>query len=416
MGAESERASERRARWTLALLTLVYALNFVDRQILAILNEPIQRELGASDAQMGLLTGTAFTLAYTFAGVAVARWADRGPRTTILALGLSLWSAATAAGGFARTYAQLALARIGVGLGEAACTPTAHSLLSDLFAPARRATAIAVYSSGIYFGYFIAYDLGGWLSERYGWRATLAAVGLPGLILALVVQLALHEPDRRTIAAPSASSAFSAVQAFFADRALFHVSLGAGIKSIAGYGLAYWVPTFLGRVHGMGAAEAGAWLGPIFGLGGALGTFGGGWLADRLGARDPRWRMRTAAIATLTALPFLYAFLFAGDAMTALLAYIPASVLGAAYLGPVFALAQDRARPDQRATASAVLLFVINLIGLGLGPWLVGWLNDALASELGPSAIRWSLALVSLTYAWGALHLLAAGRRVSIRR
>jgi predicted MFS family arabinose efflux permease len=282
-------------------------------------------------------------------------------------------------------------------------------MLADLFAPARRATALAVYSSGIYLGYFVAYDFGGWLSERAGWRATLYAVGLPGLVLALVVRFALREPAR-TLAAPR-ETATSAVRAVLAQPAFFHVAIGAGIKSIAGYGLATWVPAFLARVHGMGSAEAGAWLGPIFGLGGALGILGGGGLADRLGRRDPRWRMRCAALATIAALPFLYLFLFAESSSAALLAYAPASILGAMYLGPVFALAQDVVTPERRATASAVLLFLINLIGLGLGPPLVGWLNDRLASMYGDGAIRWSLAIVSLCYLWGAAHLLAAARR-----
>jgi MFS family permease len=189
-----------------------------------------------------------------------------------------------------------------------------------------------------------------------------------------------------------------------------NLALGAGITSIAGWGLSTWVPTFLGRVHHMGPGEAGRWLGPIFGLGGALGTFSGGWLADRLGRRDPRWRMRVAGWATLAALPFLYLFLFVDAPRAALFWYAPATVLASMYLGPVFALTQSLVPADQRATASALLLFLINLIGLGLGPWLVGVLNDAFAAEHGPLAIRWSLAIVAATYVWGALHVLRAAR------
>jgi predicted MFS family arabinose efflux permease len=326
-----------------------------------------------------------------------------------LSLALFVWSALTSASGLARSFVQLALARIGVGVGEAACSPAAHSLLSDLFAPARRATAIALYSVGIYAGTYLAYAVGGWLCEHYDWRTAFVVFGAPGALLALVALVTMREPAREIAGAPPASTADD-LRELLSGAAFRHLALGAGIKSIAGYALLNWVPTFLQRVHAMDSAEAGGWLGPIVGLGGALGTFGGGWLADRLGRRAPRLRLESAAWATVAALPFLYGFLFAPEARTALWAYLPASILGAMYLGPVFAFSQEVARPNQRALASAVLLFLINLIGLGLGPWLVGMLNDALAPSRGALAVRWSLAAVSLTYLWGALHLLRAAR------
>lgn len=404
---ETERVA--RAPWALVLLTLVYALNFADRQLLSAALGQVKAELGASDTQMGWLTGTAFALFYTVAGIPLARLADRGARWRLLALALVAWSAFTSLSGLARSYVQLACARIGVGVGEAACSPCAHSLLADLYVPARRATAIAVYSTGIYIGTYLAYDVGGELCKAYGWRTAFVAFGAPGAVLALVVWLTTREPAREAAAAAPATT-LADLRELLARPAFFHLALGAGIKSIAGYALLGWVPTFLARVHGFDSEQSGRWLGPILGLGGALGTFGGGWLADRLGRTDARRRLGSSALATVAALPFLYAFLYLDDPELALVAYAPAVVLGAMYLGPAFAFAQVEAKPEQRALASAVLLFLINLIGLGLGPWLTGFLNDTFAATQGEHAIRTSLAIVSLTYLWGALHLAHAAR------
>lgn len=404
-----QRDGAGRAPWALVLLTLVYALNFADRQLLSAALGQVKAELGASDTQMGWLTGTAFALFYTVAGIPLARLADRGARWRLLSLALVAWSAFTALSGLARSYVQLAAARIGVGVGEAACSPCAHSLIADLYAPARRATAIAVYSTGIYIGTYLAYDVGGKLCSEYGWRTAFVVFGAPGVVLALVAWLTLREPEREPAAAAPATT-LADLRELLSRPAFFHLALGAGIKSVAGYALLGWVPTFLARVHGFDSARSGDWLGPILGLGGALGTFGGGWLADRLGRTDPRRRLGSAAFATVAALPFLYAFLYLDAPELALAAYAPAVVLGAMYLGPVFAFAQVEAKPEQRALASAVLLFLINLIGLGIGPWLTGFLNDTFAATQGEHAIRTSLALVSLTYLWGALHLAHASR------
>lgn len=411
---DAERAGAGRAPWALALLTLVYALNFADRQLLSAALGQVKAELGASDTQMGWLTGTAFALFYTVAGIPLARLADRGARWRLLSLALVAWSAFTSLSGLARSYVQLACARIGVGVGEAACSPCAHSLLADLYAPARRATAIAMYSTGIYIGTYLAYDVGGELCMAYGWRTAFVAFGAPGALLALVLWLTTREPQREAAAAAPATT-LADLRELLSRPAFFHLALGAGIKSIAGYALLGWVPTFLARVHGFDSEQSGRWLGPILGLGGALGTFGGGWLADRLGRTDARRRLGSSALATVAALPFLYAFLYLDDPQLALVAYAPAVVLGAMYLGPAFAFAQVEAKPEQRALASAVLLFLINLIGLGLGPWLTGFLNDTFAATQGEHAVRTSLAIVSLTYLWGALHLAHAARLSRLR-
>jgi predicted MFS family arabinose efflux permease len=397
------------APWALALLTAIYAFNFADRQLLSIALDDVKRDIGATDAEMGLLTGTAFALFYTFAGIPLARLADRGQRWRLLSLSLVVWSAFTSLSALARSFAHLALARIGVGAGEAACSPCAHSLLSDLYPPARRATAIAVYSTGIYVGTYLAYEVGGRMCKLHGWKTTFVLFGAAGAVLALFGLLAMREPARER-SAPQLGARSLGLAGLLASTSFRHLAFGAGIKSIAGYALLTWIPTFLSRVHGMDSAESGSWLGPVVGLGGALGTFGGGWLADRLGGGDARRRVVTASWATLAATPFLYLFLYLPDPRVALVCYVPAAILGAMYLGPVFTYAQDCARPEQRALASAVLLFAINLIGLGTGPWIVGVLNELLSESQGALAVRTSLAIVSLTYVWGAAHMAYAAR------
>lgn len=407
---EPERAADApRAKVLLALLTAAYVLNFLDRQALAILVQPIQRELGVGDARMGLLLGVSFTLAYTGAGLVVARWLDRAPRLAWLAGGLALWSAMTMLAGAAANFAQLALTRIGVGLGESVCSPAAHSLLADAFAPRRRASAIAVYSSGIYVGITLAFLFGGDLSARLGWRGTLVALGAPGLVLALALLVLARDPGRgrfERVAPPGDERGFFAAFAELGrSRAWREMALGASIKSIAGYALISWSAAYLERVHGLSTRESGAWLGLTNGVGGFCGALLGGLLADRLAARDERWRLRVGALATLASIPFLYAFLFAPSAKLALLANLAGPLLGAMYLGPVFAVGQSLAPPHLRARSSAALLFAINLIGFGVGPWLTGELSEHFAPTHGAASIRTALALVGVSYAWGALHL-----------
>ena len=404
------------ARYALGLLFLVYVFNFVDRQILSILLEPIKQDLGVSDTAMGFLTGIAFALFYTVAGIPIARLADRGSRRTIIAVGLALWSAMTAASGVAASYAQLALARIGVGVGEAACTPPAHALLADYFPPERRATALAIYGMGIHVGILFGFLVGGWMNEMFGWRQAFFVVGLPGVVLAVVVRLTLREPVRGAadgrVDGPTMLAARHALGEVWSLRSLRHMALGAGLHSFAGYGLAAWGPAFLARVHHMRSAEIGTWLGLVTGIGGGLGAVAGGVVADRLGRRDARWTLWVPAIASTVEVPLLLAFLLLPSERAALLLAVPAVLAGAMWLGPVFAATQSLVRPAMRAFTASLLLFVVNLIGLGLGPQVVGLLNDVLAPTYGPSAVRYSLCLVAITNLWAAAHFTWAARTV----
>ncbi len=404
--------------YVLTVIALSNAFNFLDRQILAILLEPIRADLGASDTALGFLSGPAFALFYALAGIPIARWIDRGSRRTIMAAGIALWSVMTAACGMARTLGQLAVARTLVGVGEATQTPAAHSLISDYFAPRHRATALAFNSVGANGGLLVGLALGGWIADAYGWRLAFVTVGLPGLLVALLVRLTVREPLRggtdELPAAPAASGepeeSFAAVaRMLWRLRTYRHAALGASLQALFGYTLISWAPAFMARVHGWSPGEIGLPLGLVLGLGGATGSVLGGTLSDRLGARDPRWYAWLPAITAVSMLPFALLFLHWPGA-GGMLWYLPAVILGNFYPAPSYALAQNLVPPRMRGTSSAVMLLAITVIGLGIGPQLVGVLNDALAPRLGELAIRHSLTLVALVNLWAAGHFLLASR------
>ncbi len=413
-GGAPEDAGRARARYALGLLTVVYVLNFVDRNLLAVLLQPIKEELGISDTALGLLTGFAFALFYTAAGIPIARIADRGSRRRVMAVGIAFWSLATAVSGLARSFGQLALARIAVGAGEASATPAAHSLLSDLFPPERRTRAIAIYGMGANLGILVGLALGGFLQERFGWRVAFAVVGLPGLLVALVVGLTLPEPPRggsEGRADPGELPGLPETLRHLASLPSFrHLCLAAGLYAMAAYGMINWSPTFLVRVHGWSYAEVGTWLGLTIGLGGAAGTYLGGVACDALARRDARWLVWSSALAGTALIPLFAVFALAPDARVALWAFVPVNMLNVVFAAPTYALAQGLAQLRMRALASAIVLFVLNLVGLGLGPTLVGWLNDRLEPRFGQEAIRYSLLLVVCANLWAALHSLLAAR------
>jgi predicted MFS family arabinose efflux permease len=403
-----ERARGNRAWYALGLLFAVYTINLLDRQILSVLLEPIKAELGLSDSALGLLSGIAFALFYSTFGIPIAAWADRGSRRNVIALGLLVWSSATAVCGSARSFPQLFAARMCVGVGEAAGTPPAHSLLSDCFPPRWRARALAIYSMGGNVGIGLGYLAGGVLGDALGWRRTFLVVGLPGIALALLVRFTLREPRRGTIegrtdAAPPPPLLESLCH-LLSLRAYRHICAATALYNVASYAYLAWIPTFLRRIHEMSGTELGVLYGPMLGIAGAIGSLAAGWLADWGARRDLRWLTWVPALAGLGALPFLIGFLWVDDARLAFLAYVPAATLTGMWTGPTYAAVQGLAPLRMRATASALLLFLLNFFGMGLGPWLVGSLNDRLELALGVEAIRYSLALVALAKAWGALH------------
>jgi predicted MFS family arabinose efflux permease len=403
-------------RFALAMLTLVYALNFIDRQILVILQEPIKAEMGLSDAQLGLLSGFAFALIYVTAGIPIAYYADRGNRRNVISLALAVWSGMTAVSGLAQNYGQLLLARIGVGLGEAGGSPPAHSMISDYYPPEQRATALSIYSSGIHLGILLGFLFGGVIAETFGWRTAFMVVGLPGVVFAVILRFSLREPQRgRWESSPASSSqhGLKETMALLGDRPSFwYLALGSAFTAYVAYGNGNFFPSFLIRIHGMGIAEVGVALALVAGVSAAIGTFLGGYLSDKFGTRDPRWYLWIPLIGiALAYLPYLN-MLLTDNTTTGLAVFFFASILNAFFLGPSIAVSHTLVPPGMRALTSAVLFFVINIIGLGLGPFLTGLVSDLLVQTYGDQALRYSMLattqvywLAILMYALGAKHL-----------
>jgi predicted MFS family arabinose efflux permease len=401
-------------RYVLSILVVVYTFNFIDRQILSILLEPIKNELQVSDTALGALSGFAFALFYATLGIPIARLADRSSRRNLIALALAIWSGMTALSGIAQNYWQLLAARIGVAVGEAGCSPPAHSLIADYYPAHQRATALGVYSLGIPFGILFGFIAGGWIEQFFGWRVAFFVVGLPGLALAIIFWLTVREPPRglaegRVVSAeqPSVKEAFNYL---WKKKSFRHLATGGALTAFVGYGLTTWAPSFLSRSHEMSSGEIGTWLGLILGIPGGIGIVLGGVLADRLGSRDTRWYLWIVTVALVLSTPFSLAVFLSPTATGALLFLMLPVMLGNFYQATTFSQTQGLVPLGMRAVAAAVLLFIINIIGLGLGPQAVGIVSDLLKPEYGDDSIRYSLMIFSLVNLWSAWHYYLAGK------
>jgi predicted MFS family arabinose efflux permease len=414
--------SSRYAEYVLWLLTLVYVVNFVDRQILSILLQAIKEDLGLADSQLGLLSGTAFGIFYATLGIPIARVADRWSRKGVVVASLALWSGMTVLCGTASGFATLLLYRIGVGVGEAGCSPPAHSLITDYFPLERRGRALGIFTLGVPAGILVGFLLGGWLEEEIGWRRAFWVVGAPGLLLSLVVWGTLREPSRPTsegrmgeAGAEGGSPALRDVIRFLARHPSFRmISLGAGLYSFVGYSVVNWMPSLLIRSYAMGTQEVGTWLSLIIGVGGCLGTFGGGWLGDRWAVSDPRGRMWLPSAAMAISLPFSFLIYTADTGTDALVWLILPATLGLMWQAPSYGLAQSLATPKTRATASALVLFVTNIIGLALGPAVTGLLSDLLEPRFGVDSLRWAMLAVSTMLGPAAWCFFSASRTMAV--
>ena len=415
MSSASQSDKIYKARhYALGILVVVYTFNFIDRQILSILLEPVKADLGLSDTAMGMLTGFAFAMFYATLGIPIARYADRSNRRNLIALALGIWSFFTALSGMAQNFWHLLVARIGVGVGEAGCSPPAHSMIADYFPAEQRATALGIYSLGIPFGIMFGLFAGGWINEFFGWRVAFFVVGIPGIILALVVRFTLAEPPRGMAEGrvdsgeqPSVSETLSYL---WRKKSFRHMSFAAALTAFVGYGFITWAPAFLIRSFGMGTGEIGTWFGLILGVAGGIGIAGGGYLADKFGAKDPKWYLWTTAIALLVATPFNLLVYFATESSLALLAMIIPVLLGNFYQATTFSQTQGISALRMRAVAAGILLFIINFIGLGFGPQAVGVLSDVLAADYGTESLRYALLICSLVNIWAGYHYFMAGR------
>lgn len=434
-GSKSYRA------YVLGALLLVYTFNFIDRILVGVVQDELKAEFNLSNFQLGILGGPAFALLYTVLGIPIARYAERASRINIVAFGLALWSGATALCGFAGSYVHLLLARVGVGIGEAACTPPSHSALSDYFPPNRRATALAIYSLGIPIGTMLAAFGGGWLVQNYGWRAAFIMLGAPGLLLALIVKLTVREPPRTGVA-PQAPAFGEALKALARKASFWHIAIGGALVSFAGYGSAQYLVSYFVRSFEIGAtlreeiAHGSYAFGIIAGLSAGLGTFLGGFLGDRLQEKHARVLSWLPALGVAIAAPlYVIAFLQTEFAFAFTLLLLP-PIFHYLYLGPMFAVAQGVVEPRMRATAAALLILIVTLIGYGLGPPFVGFMADyftadgianaglttaacaepANAATCGAAAaqgLRLSLIVTTFAMVWACVHFLLAGRSIA---
>jgi MFS transporter, Spinster family, sphingosine-1-phosphate transporter len=415
--------------YLLAILLIILASNGADGWALGIMLEDIKAELLLSDTQLGALSGIAFSLFYAIMGIPIARWADRGNRITIIALTTALWSVMVALCGVAANFAQLLLIRVGVAVGEAGCTPPAHSIISDVFSRAARPRAFAVYMLGAPLSVIIGYFGAGWLNELYGWRATFLMLGIPGLIPAALAWFTLRDPrqaNRREsngaelLSSPTATAPASpqpdlrlVCRTLWHNRTFRHLLLCFSVVYFFGTGISQWQPTFFVRTYGLKTGELGTWFALIYGLGGLLGTIWGGIWASRYAANEERLQLRIMAVA-FGCFGLVSAFIYLASNYYFALALMAAGyvVLAMTY-GPLFATIQTLVPERMRAMSIAIVYFFANLVGMGLGPLAVGALSDALRPSLGEDSLRYALLVMCPGYFWCAWHLWRGSRSVA---
>lgn len=404
-------------RYTLVVLTVVYVFNFVDRQILAILLPSIRDEFLVNDTVLGFLAGTAFAIFYATLGVPIALLADRWNRRNLIAIALTIWSGMTALSGMVANIWQLSLARVGVGIGEAGCSPPAHSMISDLYPPEQRSTAMGFYTLGISTGIMLAYLAGGWVVQNIGWRAAFFIVGVPGLLLAVVVRFTLTEPTRGASESRHDSGVYPPVLTVFrfllARRSFIHMAVAAGLSAFVGYAVISFFPSFLDRSFDMDRATIGKWLGLILGIAGGVGFFGGGFLADHFGRSKRRNALWLIAAMMLVTGAFDVAVFLAPSAAWTLMIFIVPAATSNIYLAPVLAQTQSLVGLRMRGVASALMLLILNMIGLGLGPLAVGFVSDLLAPQFADESMRYSLLIIcAVLLPWAAWHYYLAGKSI----
>ena len=403
---------QRRASLVLAILLIAYIFNFLDRQILGILAGPIIADLKLTDAEFGAIGGLAFAMLYSLLGIPLALLADKTRRSWVIAGSLALWSAFTALCGAAASFGQLFLCRLGVGVGEAGGVAPSYALIADYYPPQRRARALAIFSLGIPLGLALGTLIGAYLAAWVNWRAAFIAMGIAGILLAPIMLLIVRDRPRQ--ASPDARPIrLTATFAIVARKPSFWLmALASSCSSLAGYGLALWTPSVLERSFGLGLIERGQFLASLFLIGGTAGVFAGGWLADRLGQADRRWYAWLPAIAWAITVPTFAFGLLSADPWAAWFLLLVPNALNIFWLGPVTTAVQHLAPQPMRSTASASFLLINNLIGLGVGPTLIGALSTAFNSRFGTEALRYASVSVVGFYVLATILMLFAARGI----
>jgi MFS family permease len=400
------------------MLTLVYTLNFIDRNLIVLLLEPIKQDLQLSDTQLGFLTGIAFGIFYAILGLPIARLADRGDRATITSIAIGLWGITVMACVAVTNFSQMVLARMAAAVGEAGCMPPTYSLLGDYYSvPAERIRAMSVYWLGAPLSALISFILGGWLNERYGWRVTFFVMGLPALLVAVLIKLTIVEPrqpgGRAGINQPKPLRMAVVLTTLWQQPSSRHLSIAIILLFAMSAGLAPWYAAFMIRSHGMGTAELGVWLGLIFGISGIAGMLLGGYVAARWYADDERGQMRLSAVSVASLVPWFFLFLLLPHKYQSLIALMPLGLVFVLCFGPAFALMQRLVVEQMRATTMAIVMMLANLIGMGVGPQIVGIMSDLLRPTLGSDSLRYAMLGLSLVALWSAYHFWQTGQMVS---
>lgn len=406
-------------RYALAAMTSVYMMHCIDRWMLILLLQPIKEELHLTDTQLGFVTGMAFALFSVTAGLALSRWADRGNRIVITSLAIALWGITVMATVLVANYAQLIVARIAAAIGESGVKPPTFSLVGDYFPEAsQRTRALSIYFGGNFLGSLLGLAVGGWLAETYGWRMALFILGAPGLLMALLFRLTVVEPRSGAAELKVDTKPLPPMTAVLATmwrrRSCRHLTAALVLLYTVGSGLAPWFGAFLTRSHHMGTAELGLSLGLVFGIGGLSGVLCGGYVATRWFNNNERGQMRMSAITVALLTPCLFAFLTVPHKYQSLIALTPVAMAFSTFLGPTYAVMQRLVPSDMRATVVALVMVLVNLIGMGCGPQLVGILSDALAPATGTDSLRYAMLLMSLLTGWSGYHFWQVGRTIQV--
>jgi len=410
--SSSERSSYPYA--VLLVLVLANVFNFIDRQLPYILGESIKRDLGLSDTQLGVLNGAAFSVVYATMAIPLARAADRWGSRWVLSGCIFFWSVMTSLGGLAQSFWQLAVTRVGVAFGEAGATPAAHAVISNYFPPQRRALPMGLFAFGISFGSMLGLGLGGWIAHVASWRLAFTVIAAPGLILALSAVWVIREPRERAAVATQ-TSLLEAARYFLSQRWFVQVFCAVAMLNMGAYALISFAPPFLMRTFGMNSQSAGWSLGLLHGIAGVSGALAGGWLGDRVVAKDRRWRLWLACVALLIAAPCTVAAFLAPSSGLSLVCMAAPKFTYLLYMAPTFALIHSMVPSHMRAQSSAAIYFGMGMIGLSLGPLVVGALSDYFEPLMGTQSLRYAMLFIVVTQVWSAIHFWFAARALPAR-